>query len=62
VGSPAQAGWTGKLLGSLIASQFSAPNIAGATPPPKDPSQQDQDSGQGSSVTAARHGERVWRA
>jgi Rieske Fe-S protein len=41
VGSPAQAGWTGKLIGAAIGSQFSAPNIAGATPPPKDPSQQD---------------------
>ncbi|MEZ0366814.1 hypothetical protein ACAG26_24375 [Mycobacterium sp. pUA109] len=30
-------GWPGKILGGLIGQQFNAPNIAGATQPPKDP-------------------------
>ena len=37
VGSPAKAGWTGKLLGSVLGSHFDASNIAGAVQPPKDP-------------------------
>ena len=37
VGSPAKAGWTGKLLGSVLGSHFDASNIAGAAQPPKDP-------------------------
>lgn len=31
----AMGGWAGKLLSGLIGSQFNAPNIAGATEPPK---------------------------
>lgn len=35
VGSPANSGWPGKLLGSLVGSHFDAPNIAGTAQPPK---------------------------
>jgi hypothetical protein len=55
VGSPAEAGWTGKLLGSVIGSQFSAPNIAGTTPPPKDQSQ-DQDQNQDAGASGKQGG------
>ncbi len=46
VGSPAQSGWTGKLLGSFMGSQFSGANIAGATQLPKQPSDDDSDNGE----------------
>ena len=42
VGSAGQSGWTGKLLGSLLGSQFNAANIAGSTAPPKDSYGSDQ--------------------
>lgn len=41
-----QSGWIGKMLGSMLGSQFSMPNIAGSVQPPKQGGDKDS-SGQG---------------
>lgn len=41
-----QSGWIGKILGSMLGSQFSMPNIAGSVQPPKQGGDKDS-SGQG---------------
>lgn len=60
MGAPSvgNGGWIHKLVGGMVGQQFSAPNMAGATQPPKQPDDKnkDADDGGGSSSTDPLNG------